>query len=126
MFGRMKRRADPPPVMLALFAAVAALLTHAFAWGVFAPAMALAPIDGLCTVAQYGVGDEPDDDRPKADLRHCALSLLAQGLTAPPAPPALALPNAAAPARDKVIPATTTYVGWFLSTRQARGPPGGA
>mgnify|MGYP001809885067 CR=1 len=120
----MKRRALPPPVLLALFVAVAALLAHAFAWGLFAPAMALAPIDGLCTVAQYDAPADADDDKPRTDLRHCALSLLAQGLTAPPPGPVFAAPAAIAARAERVMPTATIYVGWFLSTRQARGPPG--
>ncbi|HRJ60536.1 MAG TPA: hypothetical protein PKZ97_08145 [Azospirillaceae bacterium] len=122
----MKRRALPPSVLLALFAAVAALLTHAFAWGLLAPAMALAPIDGFCTVAQYDGPNDPDKEKPRNDPRHCALTLLAQGMTAPPTAPVITPPAVAAAAIERSIPIVTPYVGWFLSTRQARGPPGGA
>lgn len=124
MFGGMTRRALPPPVLLALFAAVAALLTHALAWGLLAPAMALAPIDGLCSVAQYDAPNDPNGDKPQSDPRHCALTLLAQGLTAPPTAPAITPPAVAAAAAELSIPTAPIYVGWFLSTRQARGPPG--
>lgn len=127
MFGGMTRRALPPPVLLALFAAVAALLAHAVAWGLLAPAMALAPIEGLCTVAQYDAPADPDDDgAPRNDPGHCALSLLAQGLNAPPQGPVLAAPAAIGAPPERPIPTATLYVGWFLSTRQARGPPGPA
>lgn len=127
MFGGMTRRALPPPVLLALFAAVAALLTHALAWGLLAPAMALAPIDGLCSVAQFEEpADSDDDGKPRIDLRHCALTLLAQGLTAPPTAPMVPPPVTVAAAAELPIPTAVIYVGWFLSTRQARGPPGGA
>lgn len=122
----MKRRALSSPVLFALFVAVAALLAHAFAWGLLAPAMALAPIDGLCTVAQFDAPNDPDSEKPQNDPRHCALTLLAQGLTAPPTAPALTPPVAVAAATKRPIPTATTYVGWFLSTRQARGPPGPA
>lgn len=122
----MKRRALPPPVLFALFAAVAALLAHAFAWGLLAPAMALAPIDGLCTVAQFNAPNDPDSEKPHNDPRHCALSLLAQGLTAPPTAPAVTPPLGVAAAAGRPIPTAPAYVGWFLSTQQARGPPGPA
>ena len=112
--------------MLTLFAAVAALLAQAFAWGLLAPAMALAPIDGLCTVAQYDAPDAPDGDKPRADPRHCALAVLAQGLATPPPLPEVTPPVAVAAASEQIFPTATLHVGWFLSTRQARGPPGPA
>lgn len=126
----MKRSAVPMPATVALSVAVAALLLHVFAWGLLAPAMALGPIDGLCTVAQYDDApssdgsSDPAGDPPAVDLRHCALTLLAQGLTAPPVPPAVVPPAAAVVAANVAAPVAADYIGWFLSTRQARGPPG--
>lgn len=121
----MKRSAVPMPATLTLFVAVAALLAHVFAWGVLAPTMALGPIDGLCTVAQYddAPASDPAGAPPAVDLRHCALTLLAQGLTAPPVPPAVVPSAAVVIAAISTAPPAADYIGWFLSTRQARGPP---
>lgn len=133
---RSRRTSWTKPLSAAtLWIVAAALSLHVFAWGRLAPVMVVVPIEGLCTVAQYPAptagnpGGGPQESGPgdgkasPVNLNHCALSLLAQGLTAAPDAPTATTPAASFHPVFIIAATTADYVGWFLSTRRARGPP---
>lgn len=103
----------------------AALLVNLIAWGRLAPVMAAAPIEGLCSVAQSSAAsrDDSQDGAPPLKADHCPLGLLVGGLSNAPSPPGSIPPETFYFPAFVMVGATADYVGWFLSTLQARGPP---
>ncbi|GAB3124480.1 DUF2946 family protein [Novispirillum itersonii] len=114
-----------------LLAAALALLIQSLAWGLLMPAAMAAPAGtvAICTAdgIVYQTADgtfSPTNDDTTAPLKtggHCPLCPLVGGLALPPPPPSISPP----PQRITAVslPDDLAATGWFLSTRQARGPP---
>lgn len=138
MLRSMKRRVDPqhrdifrkPPLLIAgaalLLFAGTALLLQVIAWAHFAPAMALGRLTVFCNVAEHANHEPAAPASSTVNTDHCALCLLAQGLTAAPTPVGIAVSRQAVAAAPLPAFADADYVGWFLGTLQARAPPPGA